>query len=333
MKRIGTAVFTLAFCIASTAAVRAAGEPRQTQPRVAVLDFTAPAADADMAVVARNLLEVALYKTGGLEMLERSQVARILKERDFRKELCGEAGCAVAAGRMLSADMIIIGAYLRREDFHVALKCVDIITGKIIAAESVSAKTEKELSPALEDAAERIARRITASFRIARNDTQKDRFALAVYGAFSYPFGGGTSDLEQSYAIGIAGSVYVLTGGMVRPFFLVSGDYSPYRWPPRFGFSDRASLFGLNGGFGVSFNLNKYAAIRIGGTAGAVFTGMKSRLHEEKACNASVSSILELEVTVVRGYFISINGTYTHVFYRGKGINRINAGGGMGYRL
>lgn len=333
MKRTKFVFIILPFFFFIAVHVTAAGELKPALPRIAVLDFTAAPADAAMAVASRNLFEVSLHRADGLELLERSQVARILKEQEFRKDRCGDAGCAIIAGKMLSADMIIIGAYLKKENYIATVKCVDIVTGKIIAAESASSKTEDEFSLALEAASSRIAKRITESSRTGRDYTGEYRVAVAAYGAYSIPFGGGASDFNPSYALNLTGSVYVLRTGIIRPFFSLSADYSPYRRPSQKMSSYHVSLIGLNCGFGISLNVSPHVSIKPGGAAGPIFSIMKSRLGRAESCDAAASAFLELEFTIIRGYYIAAYGSYTRVFYQGKDINRVNTGGGMGYRF
>ncbi len=72
--------------------------------RVAILDFTTDNAPGTYGRAVRNLFEIALYKTRAVDILERNQMEKILKEQGFQLSGCADSSCAVEIGKILSAD-------------------------------------------------------------------------------------------------------------------------------------------------------------------------------------------------------------------------------------
>jgi hypothetical protein len=118
--------------------------------KIAILDFSQENTQQTYARAVRNLFEVSLYKTGHFSILERNKIEMILKEQGLQMSGCTDTSCAVQIGKILSADMIIIGSLNKLGKFTVAVKFINVGEGHIVAADSESADTEDNLQIAID---------------------------------------------------------------------------------------------------------------------------------------------------------------------------------------
>ncbi len=137
--------------------IAAAVQAETKKPRVALLNITAKNTSATYGEVVGDILEVAIYKTGRFDLLERNRVSSILKEQDFQGSGCTDEACAVEIGKLLSAEMVILGSIIKLGSFTITLKLVDIQKGRVIVADSGTAATESDIQSAVDKIAERIA--------------------------------------------------------------------------------------------------------------------------------------------------------------------------------
>jgi hypothetical protein len=92
-------------CLAVSATVVVA----QDQPTITVLDFQINnIAEGDMRSII-SLLSSALFQTGQYKVIDVSQRDTILKELEFSQSDCTDESCQLEIGKMLSAEMIVVG--------------------------------------------------------------------------------------------------------------------------------------------------------------------------------------------------------------------------------
>ena len=83
------------------------------RPKIAVLALEAKNIPVVYADIVRDILEVNLHKQGNFAVLERSQINLIMKEQKTTLNQCSETQCAVDYGKVLSADMVVVGSISR----------------------------------------------------------------------------------------------------------------------------------------------------------------------------------------------------------------------------
>ncbi len=112
----------------------------QQKSRVAVLPFGGVEVSKSEAKVITGLFETALVKTGVYNVIEQNQIAEILDAQAFSLSGCTDDACAVEVGKLLSAEMIIIGELALIGGRYIAnAKIIDVAIGKNVNADSVSA--------------------------------------------------------------------------------------------------------------------------------------------------------------------------------------------------
>jgi len=112
----------------------------QQKSRVAVLPFTAVEAPASEARVVTSLFETALVKTGVYNVIEQNQITEILDAQAFSLSGCTDDACAVEVGKLLAAELIIIGELSVVGGRYIAnAKIIDVGLGRNVNADTVSA--------------------------------------------------------------------------------------------------------------------------------------------------------------------------------------------------
>ncbi|MFH0976606.1 MAG: CsgG/HfaB family protein [Spirochaetota bacterium] len=129
--------------------------------KIALLDFTPENTQQTYARAVRNLFEVSLYKSGSFSILERNKMEMILKEQGFQMSGCTDTSCAVQIGKILSADMVVIGSLNKLGKYTVTAKFVNVKHGRVELADSETAETEDGIQNAVNALAGRMAGNIT----------------------------------------------------------------------------------------------------------------------------------------------------------------------------
>lgn len=133
----------------------------QDKFRVAILNFSSENTEQTYARAVRNVFEVSLYKTDKFDILERSQMENILKEQGLQMSGCTDTSCAVKIGKILSANMVVIGTLNKMGEFIITAKFVNVGEGNIRLADSESAASENDIKKSVQALAERMAKKIT----------------------------------------------------------------------------------------------------------------------------------------------------------------------------
>jgi hypothetical protein len=172
--------------------------------KIALLDFTPENTRQTYARAVRNLFEVSLYKSGRFSILERNKMEIILKEQGFQMSGCTDTSCAVQIGKILSADMVVIGSLNKLGRYTITAKIIHVRHGRVELADSETAETEDGIQNAVNALAGRMAGNITNTAKgsekaevQAKNDkTKKDRTSasksayplnLTIAGAYLLP--------------------------------------------------------------------------------------------------------------------------------------------------
>lgn len=128
--------------------------------RLAVLDITAAGLPAYYAGAVRDRIEVALYKSEKIDLLERDKVQLVLKEQNLAATACRDEGCAVRLGRFLSATHVIVGSVTRLDGYTVTVRVVDVARGKIVYADAEKTLKRDDLTGASASLAARVIARL-----------------------------------------------------------------------------------------------------------------------------------------------------------------------------
>ena len=155
----------LMFCIISTTVTQAhAAEngisKKGPRKRLAVLAFTANNTSAGMARIARNAVEMALFKTGLYDILEKEHINLIMDERKRQIDECRDSSFAAAIGELLSAEYIVIGSVDRGAFYVIQVKVVDVKKKRIVIVETSRTSDSKKIRRTAERISRTISRRM-----------------------------------------------------------------------------------------------------------------------------------------------------------------------------
>ncbi len=119
----------------------------QEKSRVAILPFEAREVSQSESQVITELFETALVKTGVYNIIEQNQIEAIAEAQAYSLSGCVDDSCAVEVGKLLSAELIVIGTISKVGNKYIAnSKIIDVALGKNIKADSVSADNLAEMT-------------------------------------------------------------------------------------------------------------------------------------------------------------------------------------------
>ncbi len=117
------------------------GSPAADQKKINIAVFQPAAAsgisDDDVGLIS-DRLRVELFNTGKVNVMEREEMATILKEQGFQQSgVCNEESCAAEAGQLLGVEAVISGSIgMLGSIFMLNFRVIDVTSGKVIAAVS-----------------------------------------------------------------------------------------------------------------------------------------------------------------------------------------------------
>lgn len=113
---------------------------------IAVAEFEARNVSQMDAVTISDFLRTELVKSGAFNVVDRSNMQKILAEQRFQMTGCTTQECAVQMGRLLNVQKVIVGTFSKLMDaYYVIVNVVDVETGKIEFSEQVKALTSDEI--------------------------------------------------------------------------------------------------------------------------------------------------------------------------------------------
>jgi len=103
-------------------------------PSVAVMNLEAQTLDKETVRSITDAVADEVIKSRKARVMERSQMEQILKEQGFQQSgACDGTECAVAVGKLLSIDQMIVGSIGKiGESYTISLRLVKISTGELI---------------------------------------------------------------------------------------------------------------------------------------------------------------------------------------------------------
>ena len=139
-RRSSTMRWALTALLVSSVALLPSVSQAQAR-RIAVLDFANaakdPAVEALGPVIAETLT-TKLQSVRVLELVERHRLYKLLQEEQLHQADLVDPSQAVHVGRLLGAERVVLGAYVKRGDrLRISVRFVDTATGAIVTARHV----------------------------------------------------------------------------------------------------------------------------------------------------------------------------------------------------
>ena len=104
----------------------------QELPIVAVLDLAGEGLSESETNAITNLLISSIFETDLVAVIDRNQREQILSEIAFSLSGCTDESCAIEVGKLLAADIMVLGSIDRLGDrLSIDLKAMDVATSKI----------------------------------------------------------------------------------------------------------------------------------------------------------------------------------------------------------
>ncbi|MDD5067357.1 MAG: carboxypeptidase regulatory-like domain-containing protein [bacterium] len=128
--------------------------PEAEMPKVAVLPFknsTAAAQRDDYGAAVADMITTAIVKSKKLNVIERENLQKILKEQELWLSGMVDAGTTKKIGQITGVSFIITGSVSKLGTFiELDVRMLDTETGKIVVTENDKANSEEQLRSAIE---------------------------------------------------------------------------------------------------------------------------------------------------------------------------------------
>ncbi|MCP4131808.1 MAG: hypothetical protein GY754_12585 [bacterium] len=200
--------------------------------RVAVLNFSANNIAKSYSKIIRDTIERSLIKTKRFNILERSMIELVVREKKPGALDCIETMCAVQIGEFVSADYVIIGSIDAEKTYTLIVRIVDVRSNKIVKVNSKTYDSKEDMvkgSPGIGDSSAD-----TLDVLIPGDDSAAGKehdSSFDFYGALSGGYVMPVSTFSQLVYSGFAVSIY---GGVENLFFenfLLVLESGYYRFP------------------------------------------------------------------------------------------------------
>lgn len=250
--------------------------------RLAVLDLSAVNVPEFYAATVRDRIEVSLYKSDKIDLLERNKVQLVLKEHNLMAGACKDESCAIQIGKFLSATHVIVGSVTHLDGYTLTVRVVDVTRGKIVYADSENVSTKEEITKASVKLSGRILERIE-NLSIEKIASNRHPISLFLDGGYALPLGHFEKIARNGWSVSFMGTVgNVFTENL---FLGIKAGY--YRFP---GSDDveYASLLPFMATIGYSFNLPKSFYISPVLSAGGTWNFMKKDRSSNKGMVESI---------------------------------------------
>jgi TolB-like protein len=143
-----------ALCFTLCCALAAA---QSGQPRVTVLPFEGVGVAGEDVLALTLFFETALQNTGRCQIIEQTEVDKILKAHQYVLADFNDPDKAVQIGRLIPADHIVIGTVgILGGRRYVNVKMIDLSSGAIVGARNATADSLEQLSALLPEVAEQM---------------------------------------------------------------------------------------------------------------------------------------------------------------------------------
>ena len=117
-----------------------------SEPRVAVIPFSAKNTSDIEAEAITSVFETALVKLDKYAVIEQTQMDEILSAQAYSLSGCTDDSCAVEVGELLSAKQIILGSLTKiGSKYLLTAKMIDVETGEHLKADDVQSDSIDEM--------------------------------------------------------------------------------------------------------------------------------------------------------------------------------------------
>lgn len=277
--------------------------------RLAVLDLSAVNVPDFYAGTVRDRIEVSLYKSNKIELLERNKVQLVLKEHNLISSACKDDSCAVQIGKFLSATHVIVGNVTYLDRYTITLRVVDVARGKIVYADSESVPAR----PQIDGASMKIAARILKHIEGVHSDSSlslKHPFILSIEGGYVQPIGVFSRIARGGYSVSLTGAVNNV--GVNNLYLGIKGGFNRFWGKDDVNYSFIVPFTVL---IGYTFNLPKSFFISPALAAGGSWNYMKKDRSNNKGI---IEPVINPEITIgyhfMRSIDLYIAANYYSVF-------------------
>jgi len=307
-----------------------AADKQQHKKRVAILDFTAENTTKTYANAVRNLFEVELHKTSAFDIVERNQMETILNEQGMQMSGCIDTACAVQIGKMLSAELIVTGSVSKIDGYAITVKFVNVGKGKIEFADSVAARSDRELQQAVATLAGKIAKAEKTSTAL---HGEGRGFSISLIGGPSRHMGEKSEHLKPTIAYGLLLGYDFLCSSHLNFSGVLHGFYLYHRESSEFPKKMELALSGGHGGIGLGLTLANTLRFQIDLLAGYASSELKSGVDGKKYSSGDMSlmALFETRLYLFKGVYVLGFASYQAVLYSGSPLQEMQYGGGLGY--
>ncbi|MEW6555852.1 MAG: CsgG/HfaB family protein [Elusimicrobiota bacterium] len=131
----------------------------KAKTNLAVDEFTGKNVSTTDASIVADCLRTEIVKTGAYNVVDKTNMSKILAEAKFQQTGCTKIKCAVKIGKILNVQQVIIGSISKLADmYYLSTSLVDVETGKIIKAEQTEVPSIRKLVNAAEELARRYSK-------------------------------------------------------------------------------------------------------------------------------------------------------------------------------
>lgn len=136
---------------------------------LAVYDFDASQVQESLAGAVTDFIQTGLSETGRFNIIDRSNVQKILKEMQFQKTGATTTESAVKIGKMLNVSNIVIGRVTQiGSKFVISIQLVNVELGQIIHTDSVECYYESLLNTAAKKLAVHFSKGVSIKGKILK---------------------------------------------------------------------------------------------------------------------------------------------------------------------
>jgi len=148
MRILAIICFTLSCALASA---------QSAQPRVTVLPFEGIGVDRQDVLSLTLFFETALQNTGRCQIIEQTEVDKILKAHQYVMADFNDPDKAVKIGKLIPADHIVLGTVGTLGGRHyINVKIINLGSGAIVGAHNTTAESLEQLSGLLPEVAQQM---------------------------------------------------------------------------------------------------------------------------------------------------------------------------------
>lgn len=296
--------------------------------RLAVLDLSAVNVPEFYAGTVRDRIEVSLYKSSKIDLLERNKVQLVLKEHNLMAGACKDESCAIQIGKFLSATHVIVGNVTYLDGYAITIRVVDVTRGKIVYADTENVSSKEEIAKASVKLSGRILEHIE-NISIEKTASRKHPISLSLDGGYALPVGAFDTIVRGGWSVSFMGTVgNVFTDNL---FLGVKAGY--HRFPGRDDV-EYASLLPFMGTIGYTFNLPKSFYISPALSAGGSWNYMKKDRSSSKGMVEPVlNPALIFGYRFTQSFDLHLSADYYSVFEKGGVIQLLSFQMGISFIL